>query len=150
MRRRRPASFPPQSAPKRIMFSRLISLSNQLSISQTSSWDGVMYHQVNAFSASDAASAPSRNPALSRNVELVSSRFSQVRRHRFSSGVEAMVTVTFRYHPALPVRRETLLVSLPRRIHSRPGALRNRLAGMALDLAVLMHRTDRGAALRPV
>lgn len=109
-----------------------------------------MYHQVNAFAVPAASSTPPRDKAPSRRVELVSSRFSQVRRHRFSSGVEAMVTVTFRYHPALPVRCETLLVSLPRRIQSRPGALRNRRAGMALDLAVLMHRTDRGAALRPV
>lgn len=109
-----------------------------------------MYHQANAFSGSAATLVTRHRASRARNVELIHSRFSRVRRHRFSNGIEAMVTVTFRYHPALPPRRETLLVSLPRRARSRPGAMRRQLTGMALDLAVLMHRTDRGAALRAV
>lgn len=108
-----------------------------------------MYHETKAFSEQNP-SLVTRQQIARGGIELLASRITHARRHRFSSGVEAMVSVTFRYHPVLPSRTETLHVSLPRRAGSRPGALRERMTGMALDLAVLMHRSDRGGSLRPI
>lgn len=74
---------------------------------------------------------------------VLSASFREVRRHRESGRVEALVTVVFQYHPALPPRAERLPVSVLILPNGQPNRLRERLIESAISLAVLMHRTDR-------
>lgn len=74
---------------------------------------------------------------------VLSASFREVRRYREFGRVEALVTVVFQYHPALPPRVERLPTSVPILPGGQPNRLRERLIESAISLAVLMHRTDR-------
>lgn len=74
---------------------------------------------------------------------VLSASFRRVRRYREFCRVEALVTVVFQYHPALPPRVERLLTSVPILPDGHTNRLRERLIESAISLAVLMHRTDR-------
>ncbi|WP_417526123.1 hypothetical protein [Marinovum sp.] len=80
--------------------------------------------------------------------KILAARFDQVRRHRDYCRVEAVVTVTFQYHPSLPPRTERLLTSVPCSCAQEAQDLRQRLIDSAMRLAVLMHRSDREGQLR--
>ena len=97
------------------------------------------------------ADAGSKIPLpANRQRRVLGATFSSVRRYRDYCRVEAIVTVTFQYHPSLPARTERLLTSVPMAPNRHPGDLRERLIESAVDLCVLMHRSERGAQLRPI
>lgn len=73
-------------------------------------------------------------------MDIVKADITQVQRDRDFGRVEAWVTLDMRYHPALPVRHERVLASIP--AHGN-GKLRTRLIDEAKRVAILFHRTDR-------
>lgn len=83
-------------------------------------------------------------------VKIVYSDITQVKRDRDFGRVEAWVLVAFQYDPNLPPRVEKLFTSTSARGPVRPGELRRQLIEKTVKLAVLMHRTDRGAHLKSV
>lgn len=82
-----------------------------------------------------------------RGTRVLGSRFSQVNYDRDFGRVEAVVSITLQYDPSLPPRHETLFVGVPVDGPRKPGELRKRLTDVTVKIAVLMHRTDRGASL---
>lgn len=93
---------------------------------------------------------PVRTPVRksSRAPQVLYASFSHVRRYRDYCRVEAIVTVTFRYHPALPPRTERLLTAVPILPEGQTNRFRERLIESAINLSVLMHRAERGVSLR--
>lgn len=81
-------------------------------------------------------------------LRVLAATIRNVRRYRDFCRIEAIVTVTFQYHPALPPRTERLLTSVPYRPYGRPNDFRHRLIKSAINLSVLMHRSEREVDLR--
>jgi hypothetical protein len=78
-------------------------------------------------------------------LRVLHAQFQRVHRCRDFQRVEAVITLVIQYNPALPPVTERLLTSVPIRARGLSGSLRERLVRDAVQLAVLMHRTDRGA-----
>lgn len=83
-----------------------------------------------------------------KSLKVLNARFEQVRRYRGFCRMEAIVTVTFQYHPSLPPRTERLLTSVPIKATGVQHNFRQRLIKSAINLSVLMHRAERGGCLR--
>ena len=87
-----------------------------------------------------------QQPVSSRTV--LSTHIDKVKRYRDFCRIEAIVTVTFQYHPSLPARTERLLTSVPFGPLGQKNNFRQRLIDSAINLSVLMHRAERGGTLR--
>ena len=76
---------------------------------------------------------------------VLDAQFSRVKHCREFCRVEAYVTVTYLYHPAMPPLVACLLTSVPLTAHGYDNNVRTRLIESAVRLSVLLNRQNASA-----